>query len=211
MKKLFAVLIFIHSACAYSYQSYKSKGPIVLDGASDERKINAILTVGASKYSGLPDFINQESGTNIGLELETYLAKKITLGLGVGLNNFDLINDNNFREFELNNLWLEANSKFYLTEKMVRPFIGVALGLSFAEIERVDETGELPNKKMAKFKKGYVAPVVGADLILFKNWGIRLEGKYAFALAGDEDRRRLINDLKASNWYVLNMGLIGKF
>ena len=100
MKKLFAVLIFIHSACAYSYQSYKSKGPIVLDGASDERKINAILTVGASKYSGLPDFINQESGTNIGLELETYLAKKITLGLGVGLNNFDLINDNNFREFE---------------------------------------------------------------------------------------------------------------
>lgn len=131
----------------------------VVEEKKEEVKRNKIIPVfGITTFSG--ETIEFESKMNVGLQAESLITDRISLGLGVIYtsmnisdtannfnNNYNYNNNgynntfgNNGREIDYSNFSIEANSKFFITdlESKFRPYLGAALGYNRSSLSYTD-------------------------------------------------------------------------
>ena len=117
-----------------------------------------IPTFGVTNFSG--EDIEFESNFTAGIQAESLVTDRISLGLGIGYtsmsisdtansfnNNYNYNNGynntfgNNGREIDYSNFTIEANSKFFITniDTKFRPYIGGALGYNRSSLSYNDD------------------------------------------------------------------------
>lgn len=121
--------------------------PVVEEKKTEIKRNKIIPVFGVTTFSG--EQIEFESSFNAGLQAESLITDRISMGLGINYtsmkisdvaNNFNNNYNYNFgyynnfgtngREIDYSNIAIEANSKFFITDidSSFRPYIGAALG-----------------------------------------------------------------------------------
>lgn len=131
--------------------------PVVEEKKEEVKRNKVIPMFGVTNYSG--DSIDFESKINFGLQAESLLTDRISMGLGIAFTSMDISDvSSNFnngynynpgyynafgntgREIDFTNLNVEANSKFFITgiDSKFRPYVGGALGYNRSSLKYND-------------------------------------------------------------------------
>ncbi len=182
--------------------------PVVEEKKSEIKRNKIIPVFGVTTFSG--EQIEFESSFNAGLQAESLITDRISMGLGINYtsmkisdlaNNFNNNYNYNFgyynnygtngREIDYSNIAIEANSKFFITdiESKFRPYVGAALGYNRLSMSYNDNGAQNYNNGLQNFgqeaqRSSSISGSIlgGMEASFTENIGMTLDLRYTRAL-----------------------------
>ena len=190
-----------------------------------------IPTFGVTNFSG--EDIEFESNFTAGIQAESLITDRISLGLGVGYTSMSISDTansfnnnynyntgynntfgNNGREIDYSNFTIEANSKFFITniDTKFRPYIGAALGYNRSSLSYNDDGNGYNNggynygSEAQKNSNISGSVLAGMEASFTQNIGMSVDLRYTRALTSGFNQQQGTTNQNPDQLRLENIG-----